>query len=428
MEKVCNDRFTPVLRPAFTLLLVCALLFGCAARSNSDALTDEDAAPETIAAKDAAATQTPPRSAIPPRPLQELLPDANAFAALFVNVGKADACILRFGSSAVLIDTGSAESVPQLIAGLNLLGVTKIDAVFITHSHGDHLGGLRALAANYDIPLLYSPFYSEANKDGEKKIVNRAENLNLKHKELRAGDVVPLAEGASLTVLGPLSLNEENDNDNSLVLRLDYGGKTMLFTGDMQFMEEQALLDAGVSLKSDVLKVGNHGNPDATGDLFAAQISPVIAVISTNSAEDEDSANPRVLAALNKAAVYVTEDFPLGVLLTLDAADNIVISNPAKEAASVSIAISFDIKSQSVTLTNHESGDADLSGCVLFSAETGAALRISDGTILKSGDNLTVGEGNSLSFPGDDSPLRKKKSNTVELFDSFGNLVGEQTD
>ena len=72
-----------------------------------------------------------------------------AIRSYYVNVGKADAAILRFGDTAVLIDTGSAESAPQLIAGLNAMGVDQISAVFITHSHSDHLGGLDALSANF---------------------------------------------------------------------------------------------------------------------------------------------------------------------------------------------------------------------------------------------------------------------------------------
>ncbi|MEZ4628590.1 MAG: hypothetical protein R2912_11080 [Eubacteriales bacterium] len=52
------------------------------------------------------------------------------------------------------------------------------------------------------------------------------------------------------------------------MLRFDYGGKSFLFTGDMQFAEEQEIIASGAVLKSDVLKVGNHGNPDATGDDF----------------------------------------------------------------------------------------------------------------------------------------------------------------
>jgi competence protein ComEC len=405
------------------LLLAVAVLTGCGVTDGGDALADDDSPKGTISAVGEPVVSAGHRSAVPARPLGELLQGDPSFAALFVNVGKADACILRFGETAVLIDTGSKDSVPPLITGLNALQIDKIDAVFITHSHGDHLGGLDALAANYDIPIVYSPYYSEADKDGAGKIVKRAEKLNLAHQELKAGDSVPVTSEVAFRVLGPLALNEENDNDNSLVLRFSYGGKTFLFTGDMQFSEERAILDSGAELKSDVLKVGNHGNPDATGDAFAAQIAPAVAVVSTDTAADEDSAHPRVFAALKNTAVYVTENFPLGVLVTLDNAGKLLFFNPAREPFSLKITVSADAKEQSVTLTNEDEADADLSGCILFSTETGAALRVPDGTTLRAGGILTIGAGNRLSFPGDDSPLRKKKDNTVLLFDASGTLV-----
>lgn len=428
MQKNRQNRFLLVLRFASALLFICALLAGCAARSDTDALSDEDAPSETAATAEATTAQTVQRTVIPLRPIQELLPDTDAFTALFVSVGKADACILRFGDAVVLIDTGSESSVPQLIAGLNALNVTKIDAVFITHSHSDHIGGLSALAANYDISLVYSPSYSEANKDGEGRIVKRAEKLHLNHIELRAGDSVPVADGVSFSVLAPLTLNEENDNDNSLVLQFAYGGKAFLFTGDMQDSEEQALIASGVSLKADVLKVGNHGNPDATGDVFAALVSPSVAVIPTDTTENADSANPRVFAALPGADIYVTQDFPIGILLSLDSSGSVVISNPARESPALDIAIeSADVKHQSVTITNSATADADLSGCVVFCAETGAALRFPDGAILPAGGSLIIGEGNPLTFPDEDKPLRRKKENTVQFFDRSGSLVSELT-
>ncbi len=429
MQNSLHKIIARVLRILPAQLLAALLLFGCArsVQSGND-LIDEDSLSDSSAATvqvETISSENTPKT-IDLQSIETLLPDSTDFAVLFVNVGKADACILRFGETAVLIDTGSAESVPQLIAGLNALKITNIGAVFITHSHSDHLGGLDALAANYDIPVVYSPYYSEADKDGNGKIVKRAEKLDLPHKELKAGDVIEVANGASFTVLGPLSLNKENDNDNSLVLKLTYGEKTFLFTGDMQFTEEQALIDSGVSLGSDILKVGNHGNPDATSDAFGALVSPAIAVISTDTSVDEDSANPRVLAALSTANIYVTQDFPIGVLLTLDSNGNPVLSNPAKPGIVSNVVVdSIDVKNQSVTLFNRSDSDVDLSGYILYSARTDATLRFPNGSIIPANGTIVIGDGNALVFPGEDKPLSKKKDNSVQLFAPLGALISE---
>ena len=274
--------------------------------------------------------------------------------------------------------------------------------------------------------MVYSPSYSEADKSGIGKIVKRAEKLNLPHKELLAGDVVPVTGDVSFTVLGPLSLNEADDNDNSLVLQFTYGTKTFLFAGDMQFSEEQAIIDSGATLKSDVLKVGNHGNPDATGNDFGAQVSPSFAVISTDTNVDTDSANPRVYTALPSAKIEVTQDFPMGILLSLDSNGAIALQNPARESIASQVVVqAFDVSSQTITLTNSGTASADLSGMILFSSRSDATLRFPEGTQLGAGESLVIGTGMDFSFQGEDKPLSKKKDNTVLLFDRFGTRLSQ---
>ncbi|HRX59115.1 MAG TPA: MBL fold metallo-hydrolase [Eubacteriales bacterium] len=389
--------------PALAALFCAAGLLGCG-----------------VSPGDAAPAETPAAGA---------QPDADDFAVLFCNVGKADAAILRFGDSAVLIDTGSEESAPQLIAGLNLLGVEKIDAVFLTHSHADHTGGLSALAANYDIPMVYAPLYSEQTKKGDGVIVKLCERLELPHTELSAGDAVPVADGVTFDVLGPLSLNEDDDNDNSLVLRFTFGRTTFLFTGDMQFAEEDALLEAGTDVSADVLKVGNHGNPDATSEAFAQAVSPSLAVISTDTSVDKDSANTRVLAALSPAKICITQDYPIGVLLTLDESGEPAVSSPARQESGCQIAVfALAPDEQRLTIQNYGDTEADLSGCILYCDRSGAALRFPDGTLLGAGDSLTVSGadgGGDFEFSGEDKPLSKKKSNTVSFYSPLGEKVSE---
>lgn len=422
MKMRLPTKYQKILPAAVAFLLALSLLFGCAANES----VAEDSPSEQSAPAAAAPVNVPNTARLLPGSLEEVLPSKGGFALLYVNVGKADAAILRVGDTTVLIDTGSAESAPQLIAGLNALGVSSIDGVFITHSHGDHLGGLDALAANYSISVVYSPFFSEPDKNGVSKIVKRAEKLGLPHRELQAGESIPVADGVSFDVLGPLSLNKEDDNDNSLVLRFSYYNQTFLFAGDMQFAEEQELIDSGADLRADVLKVANHGNPDATGESFASLVSPSYAVISTDTQADTDSANARVTTALASSMIFLTQDFPLGLLVTFDSPDTILLSNPARKDSALDVSIqSIDAEAQAVTLENNGSSDADLSGCILFSVRSDALLRFPEGTRLPAGQTLTIGANGEVAFPNEDKPLSKKKTNTVTLYDSLGTRLAQ---
>ena len=93
----------------------------------------------------------------------------------------------------------------------------------------------------------------------------------------------------------------------------------MLLAGDMEFPEEQSLLSAGLIPRADVLKVGNHGEGDATSDALIAAVQPKLAVISTNTAEEPDTPDPRVMRLLSGTGipVLITQDSEQGILVTL---------------------------------------------------------------------------------------------------------------
>jgi competence protein ComEC len=264
--------------------------------------------------------------------------DPHNVSVMFMNVGRADATLIQIDGLFYLIDTGSKSSVPQLYGALAMYGVERLEAVFLTHTHSDHIGGLKAIAQEYEIGTLYSSEISKDKKNGENKIDTLASKLSLKHVKLSAGDSVAVSADIYFEVLGPLVYNTD-DNDNSLVLRLSVNGTIILFCGDMQFAEEASLLAAGIDLHADILKVGNHGNPDATSADFVSAITPKVAIISTNTLEDSNSANIRVISLLKGARVLLTENFTLGILLKVGVNGDVDISDPQPQKQNADIDI-----------------------------------------------------------------------------------------
>ena len=233
-----------------------------------------------------------------------------------INVRKADAHLLRSGGTAYLIDTGTKESADKLLEVLQAEGIDRLDGVILTHTHDDHCGGLKALLqSGIQIDHIYASGYYNKKKHPAEKALKKTDR---EVEYLLSGDELPL-DGGTLKVLGPLEHDEEKENNNSLVLLASGGGGTILLTGDMEFPEEDSLIKAGLIPHADVLKIGNHGESDATSNQLLAAVSPSVAVISTNTEDEPDTPARRVMNLLNslRLQVYQTQESKNGVLISL---------------------------------------------------------------------------------------------------------------
>lgn len=244
----------------------------------------------------------------------ELLATLDSYV-FFINVGRGDAILIKSGDTFALIDTGDAEHSDRLLSALSACGVDSLDAVFITHGNDDHMGALEIVAEKYGIGTFYYPKYSEEDKKGKNKLKKKAQKLSLSYDGISAGDEVTVGS-LTFEVYAPIALSETEENDNSLVMKTVIGGIAYLFTGDIEFLSEAAVVSSGVSLDADVLKVPNHGNPDATSREFVDLVSPKVSVVCTSKKEDGNSAATRVLDALAvHGSYYITEDAETGILV-----------------------------------------------------------------------------------------------------------------
>ena len=183
-----------------------------------------------------------------------------------INVGKADAILVESGDTAVLIDTATADKAEDVLHYLSARGIEKLDAVWISHSDDDHAGGLQKLLEEVEIGSVSRSCCSRDPID--------AANI----QGAAAGSVYDYGV-FSLEVLAPL-VQLPDENNNSLVLKLRCGEFTMLFCGDAEETAETMLLDCGIHLKADVLKVAHHGSATSTTEAFLDACDPTYAVIS----------------------------------------------------------------------------------------------------------------------------------------------------
>lgn len=349
-----------------------------------------------------------------------------------VNVGKGDALLINCGGDTYLIDAGLQEHWGELSCALEMLQVSRLTGVILTHTDKDHVGGAWALAtSSIEVDGWYaSAYFAEVKKESKHPAVEAAALRGQTVTFLKAGDELPLGTGR-LMAIGPVSASE-TENCNSLVLVAEASGGRMLLAGDMEFPEEEELLAAGAIPRCQVLKVGNHGENDATSEALLRGVQPEIAVISTSTAEEPDTPDVRVMALLasSGAKIYQTQDAKSGVLVTIDQGEvtaNLMDYSELPAQTKGVVIAGVDSGDDRIKLRNDGRNAADLSGWYILSDKGNQMYVLPKGTTLGPGGELVIAtlsskEKGDLLWP-DTKVWHKEKEDAALLYDVYGRLV-----
>ena len=195
----------------------------------------------------------------------------------YLDVGQADAAVIECDSHYMMIDGGNEDDSQYVYSFLTkTLGIRYLDYVVATHPHEDHIGGLAAALRACDVGTLFSPVDYYDSKCFQSMLKYSTAQIEIPWPN----DWYPFGS-ATITFLNQYGASYYEDiNDWSLIVAIDYGDTSFLFTGDMESDAEYDLLYTNADLHADVLKVGHHGSNTSTSEDFIAAVSPTYAVIS----------------------------------------------------------------------------------------------------------------------------------------------------
>jgi len=204
----------------------------------------------------------------------------------FLDVGQGDAILIQAPDGRqILVDGGpSPAALGDELGAVLPFWDRSLDLLVLTHPDADHLTGFLPLFERYRIGGVVH------NVDPADPAAAAWLDLLARHAIApgRAVRGARLQVGAvTLTVLNPGDgagvAAGGNDNDRSVVLRVDHGPASVLLTGDAGEAAEQAMIAAGLPLDVDILKVAHHGSAGGTSARFLAHVTPELAVISVGT-------------------------------------------------------------------------------------------------------------------------------------------------
>lgn len=253
------------------------------------------------------APSTPSTPTIPATPTSPSTPTTpeNLLVVSYIDVGQGDSILIQTPNGKnILIDAGTSSYETKISNYLKTKGVTKIDVLVATHPHADHIGGMSYIVENFQIGSIYMPKASTTTKTYE-TLLTTIKNKGLVINTAKAGVTINLDSTINISIIAPVSSGYSDLNQYSTVLKITYKNKSFLFMGDAGVTSEQEILNSGVNIKANVLKVGHHGSSTATSQIFLDAVSPQYAVICVGAGNTYGHPTDQTLNRLTSAGIKI---------------------------------------------------------------------------------------------------------------------------
>jgi len=198
-----------------------------------------------------------------------------------VDVGQGDAFVLLYEGRAAVFDCGStsiSNPAARVSEYLKKNLINKIDSIFISHFHEDHVSGVDDLMELMPVDRIYAGRDLEFTESG--RVVKNTALKNSTEIIMVEGDIeIELFDKVKVKLFADHTIGEIRDNNElSIVALIDYKDSEILVTGDLIKKHEKLLINKGI--EADLLKVAHHGSSSSSSLEFLSAVKPSVAVIS----------------------------------------------------------------------------------------------------------------------------------------------------
>lgn len=249
----------------------------------------------------------------------------------FLDVGQGDSIFIELtDGKSMLIDASTAEYGEGIADYIKDNGYSKIDYLVATHPHADHIGGMQDVVEQLEIGEIYMPKASSTTKI-YKNLLKAIKAKGNKINTAKAGNTIYSDSSLGIDILAPNSDSYEEINDYSVVIKLVYGSKSFLFTGDAEKLSENEIT---ADVSADVLKVGHHGSSTSSSDKFIKRVNPEYAVISCGEGNSYGHPHKETIKTLNKYDVEIFRTDTMGTIIAQTDGESLEITDKNKSIES----------------------------------------------------------------------------------------------
>jgi competence protein ComEC len=199
---------------------------------------------------------------------------------IFLDIGQGDASLIKLPTREIILVDGGPDNLLLRRLGEELpFYQKKIDYIFISHWHDDHIVGVMQILSRFQVGALIYAEGLTISPLGQ-LILEEARSKNIPIVALKSHATLSFNDKCGLEVFNPLIFEVKSNDNDSLLLKLKCNDKEFLLLGDNEKSIEEALLESGFDLSADIFKASHHGSKTSNQRKFLEAVNPKVLLIS----------------------------------------------------------------------------------------------------------------------------------------------------